>query len=57
MINTIVEVGSGVKGPTGYQIGNLYLEKEMKEIKVYITLIKAKWSQYGYMIMCDRPNG
>ena len=28
MINTIVEAHPGVKGPTGYQIGNLYLEEE-----------------------------
>ena len=37
MINTIVEVGSGVKSPTGYQIGNLYLEEEIKKLK-YILL-------------------
>ena len=30
MINTITEAGPGVKGPTRYQIGNLYLE-EMKK--------------------------
>ena len=43
MINTIAEAGPGVKGPTGYQIGNLYLEEEMKEIEVYIASIKTKW--------------
>jgi len=42
MVNTI-EAGPSVKGPTGYQIGNLYIEKEMKEIEVYITSIKTKW--------------
>ena len=42
MINTIAEAGRGVKGPIGYHIGNLYLEEEMKEIKVYIASIKAK---------------
>ena len=36
MINTSAEAGPGVKGPTGYQIGNLYL-KEMKKLK-YILL-------------------
>ena len=25
MIDTIAEVGLGIKGPTGYQIGNAYL--------------------------------
>ena len=32
MINSITEAGPGVKGPTGYQIDNLYLEEEMKKI-------------------------
>ena len=41
MINTIAEVYPRVKGPRGYQIGNLYLEKEMKEIDVYIASIKT----------------
>jgi len=53
MINTIAEAGPGVKGPTGYQIGNLYLEEEVKEIGVYIASIKTKWPQYGCTIMCD----
>jgi len=52
MINTIAEVGPDGKGPTWYQIGNLYLE-ETKEIEVYIASIKAKWLQYGCTIMCD----
>ena len=42
MIYTIAEAGLGVKGLTGYQIGNLYLEEEMKEIEVYIVSIKIK---------------
>ena len=29
MIDTIIEAGPGIKGPTGYQIGNTYLEEEM----------------------------
>ena len=53
MINTIAEADPGVKGPTGYQIGNLYLEEEMKEIEIYIASIKTKWPQYGCTIMCD----
>ena len=53
MINTIAEVGVGVKDPTGYQIDNLYLEEKMKEIEVYIASIKTKWPQYSCTIMCD----
>jgi len=41
------------KGHTGYQIGNLYLEEEMKEVKIYITSIKAKWPQHACTVMCD----
>ena len=31
MIDTIAEAGSSIKGPTGYQIGNAYLEEEVQE--------------------------
>ena len=42
MIDTIAEVGPGIKGPMGYQIGNTYLEEEVQELEVYITTLKAK---------------
>ena len=42
MIDTIAEVGPNIKGPTGYQIGNTYLEEEVQELEVYITTLKAK---------------
>ena len=29
MIDTIAKVGSGIKGPIGYQIGNTHLEEEL----------------------------
>ena len=29
MIDTIAEVGSGIKGSIGYQIGNTHLEEEV----------------------------
>ena len=53
IIDTIAEVGSGIKGPTGYQIGNTDLEEEVQELEVYITTLKAKWPIYGSTIMCD----
>ncbi|RVW33274.1 hypothetical protein CK203_107933 [Vitis vinifera] len=34
MIDTIAEAGSGIKGLTGYQIGNTYLEEEVQELEV-----------------------
>ncbi|RVX03657.1 hypothetical protein CK203_022942 [Vitis vinifera] len=53
MIDTIAEAGPGIKGPTGYQIGNTYLEEEVQELEVYITTLKAKWPIYGSTIICD----
>ena len=53
MIDTIAEAGSGIKGPIGYQIGNVYLEEEVQEIKVYTNTLKAKWPVYGCTITCD----
>ncbi|RVW93685.1 hypothetical protein CK203_028918 [Vitis vinifera] len=53
IIDTIAEVGSDIKGPTGYQIGNTDLEEEVQELEVYITTLKAKWPIYGCTIMCD----
>ena len=47
MIDTIVEAGPGIKGPTGYQIGNAYLEEEVQELEVYMNTLKAKWPVYG----------
>ena len=47
MIDTIVEVGLGIKGSTGYQIRNTYLEDEVQKFEVYITTLKAKWPIYG----------
>ena len=42
MIDTIAEAGPSIKGPTGYQIGNIYLEEEVQELEVYITTLKTK---------------
>ena len=53
MIDTMIEAGSGIKGPTGYQIGNTYLEEKVQELEVYTTTLKAKWLIYGCTIMCD----
>ena len=53
MIDTIAEASPGIKGPTGYQIGNAYLEEEVQELEVYINTLKAKWPIYGCTIMCD----
>ena len=33
MIDTIAEASPSIKGPTGYQIGNAYLEEECKSLR------------------------
>ncbi|RVW36710.1 hypothetical protein CK203_099204 [Vitis vinifera] len=43
MIDTIAEAGLGIKGLTGYQIGNTYLEEEV-----------TRKSIINFMIYCDR---
>ena len=53
MIDTIAEAGLGIKGPTGYQIGNADLEEEVQELEVYMNTLKAKLPIYGCTIMCD----
>ncbi|RVX18652.1 hypothetical protein CK203_006385 [Vitis vinifera] len=39
MIDTIAEAGPGIKGPTGYQIGNTYLEEEVQELESIINFM------------------
>ena len=53
MIDTIAEVGPGIKGPSGYQIGGVYLDEEVQETEAYINTLKEKWPEYGCTIMCD----
>ena len=53
MIDTIAKAGLAIKGPTGYQIGNAYLEEEVQELEVYINTLTAKWPVYGCTITCD----
>ena len=53
IIDTIAEAGRGIKGPTGYQIGNAYLKEEVQELEIYMNTLKAKWPVYGCTIMCD----
>ncbi|XP_073034578.1 uncharacterized protein [Primulina eburnea] len=53
MINTIADVGPGVQGPSGRQIGGVFLEEEVEDITAYLNTLKSKWPKYGCTIMCD----
>ncbi|XP_073138632.1 uncharacterized protein [Henckelia pumila] len=53
MINTIADVGPGIQGPSGRQIGGVFLEEEVEDINGYLNTLKFKWPKYGCTIMCD----
>ena len=53
MIDEIAKVGPGVKGPSGYQIGGVYLNEEIEELENYISTFKGRWPVQGCTIMCD----
>ncbi|XP_075492382.1 uncharacterized protein LOC142530433 [Primulina tabacum] len=53
MINTIANVGPGVQGPSGRQIGGVFREEEVEDITIYLNTLKSKWPKYGCTIMCD----
>ncbi|KAK4421880.1 hypothetical protein Salat_2138600 [Sesamum alatum] len=62
MIDTIAEVGPGVKGPSGYQIGNIYLNEEIEELEKYISTLKvvtdneSSFRAAGEMLMQKRKH-
>ncbi|KZV16668.1 hypothetical protein F511_41897 [Dorcoceras hygrometricum] len=53
MINTIASVRPGVQGPSGRQIGGIFLQEEVEDITTYLNTLKQKWPKYGCTIMCD----
>ncbi|XP_027151782.1 uncharacterized protein LOC113751829 [Coffea eugenioides] len=53
MIDEIAKVGSGIKGPSTYQIGNEYLDEEFEELEKYLGDIYDKFSTFGCTLMCD----
>jgi hypothetical protein len=52
LIYVASEVGKA-KCPTPYEISNVYLEAEYKEMLQWITFMKKTWKQKGVTIMCD----
>ncbi|XP_027171779.1 uncharacterized protein LOC113771396 [Coffea eugenioides] len=53
MIDEIAKAGSGIKGPSAYQIGNEYLDEEFEELEKYLRDIYDKFSTFGCTLMCD----
>ncbi|MQM01168.1 hypothetical protein Taro_033916 [Colocasia esculenta] len=57
MIETIGEVGKGVKGPTSYEIYNKYLDLEVEDMKAYVSTFERIWDEYGCTLICDGWTG
>ncbi|XP_042491458.1 uncharacterized protein LOC122071178 [Macadamia integrifolia] len=57
MLDAVAEAGLGIKGPTAYEVMNVYLPKEKADLKVYTDELKVMWKSYGVTIMCDGWTG
>ena len=54
MVDTIAEVGPGVKPPSTYEIGGKYLDMEYDDYTRYLEDYFQTWKEYGCTLMCDR---
>ncbi|XP_057970336.1 uncharacterized protein LOC131159441 [Malania oleifera] len=57
MLDIAAEVGKGVKGPSPYEISEIYLEQEYQEMKNYIASFAGIWKERGVTLMCDGWSG
>ena len=53
MVDTIAEVGPGVKPPSAYEIGGKYLDMEVSDYWRYLEDHFKTWEEYGCTLMCD----
>ncbi|KAL7198673.1 hypothetical protein ACSBR2_021057 [Camellia fascicularis] len=53
MLNVAAEVRPGVKGPSAYEVSEVYLGIEHNEITEWIGSFKGIWAERGVFIMCD----
>ncbi|KAK5785378.1 hypothetical protein PVK06_039960 [Gossypium arboreum] len=51
------KVGKSVKGPSAYEMTEVYLEEEYKEIQEWVNAFKPIWEERGVTIMCDGWKG
>jgi hypothetical protein len=57
MIQEAQVQGLHVKPPTAKELGGIYLDEQVEEIKEYIGSFKKKWKKYGVTLMCDGWSG
>ncbi|RWR76149.1 hypothetical protein CKAN_00457000 [Cinnamomum micranthum f. kanehirae] len=53
MVDTIAEVGHGVKPPSTYEISEKYLDMEYDDYTRYLEDHFQTWKAYGCTLMCD----
>ncbi|CAL9108672.1 unnamed protein product [Musa textilis] len=57
MISYIQKSGTGIQPPTPKEIHNMYLNKEVAELKDWIKSFKRQWDKYRVTLMCDSWTG
>ncbi|KAG8634277.1 hypothetical protein MANES_17G022250v8 [Manihot esculenta] len=57
LLKTAAEVGPNVSPPSAYEISEIYLKNEYKEMKKYIASFEGMWNERGVTIMCDGWSG
>lgn len=50
-------MGPNVSPPSAYEISEVYLKNEYKEMKKYIASFEGMWNERGVTIMCDGWSG
>ena len=53
MVDTIAEVGPGVKPPSTYEINKKYPHIEYDDYMRYLKDHFKTWKEYGCTLMCD----
>ncbi|XP_028060037.1 uncharacterized protein LOC114263653 [Camellia sinensis] len=53
MLDVAAEVGPEVKGPSAYEVSEVYLGMEHDEMTEWIGSFKGIWAERGVAIMCD----
>lgn len=53
MCDVIAQAEPGIRGPNPYQLTNIYLPREVDDLRNYIQSLNRFWPKYGCTIMCD----
>ncbi|CAO2841238.1 unnamed protein product [Amaranthus hypochondriacus] len=56
-METIREVGDRCRAPSAYELAEVFLPQECKEMQEYIKSHESIWDERGVTIMCDGWTG